>query len=122
MSGNNYYINFKPMLLNGAIITEIDINGIDEKGVFIPFRFNSFFINKHYEPVLNINAIEKKPNPFNQSHFLIQRMTEKKKEEIQRMGFEPTLCGNMSLIYKKQTFSALNRKNWQSIDDVLDKE
>lgn len=57
---NNLSVNVTLSELNGVIITNDEVGGVEEKGIFIPLRFNTIYRNRKGEYILTLKAVEKK--------------------------------------------------------------
>lgn len=117
---NNYFVSLNLAALNNTVITEVEVNGIEEKGIFIPFRYNGLFFDKSKSPILRAIATERQANAWNQSHCVIQYVSAKEKEKMERMGVKTNIIGNMSLYYKKGFMRS--KKQNVSIDEALNNE
>lgn len=116
---NNFFVSLNLAALNNTVITEVEVNGIEEKGIFIPFRYNGLFFDKNKSPILRAIATERQANAWNQSHCVRQYVSLKEKEKMERLGVKPNILGNMSLYYKK---GFVKKKRNVSIDEALDNE
>lgn len=116
---NNFFVSLNLAALNNTVITEVEVNGIEEKGIFIPFRYNGLFFDKNKAPILRAIATERQANAWNQSHCVRQYVSLKEKEKMERLGVKPNILGNMSLYYKK---GFVKKKRNVSIDEALDNE
>lgn len=117
---NNYFVSLNLAALNNTVITEVEVEGIEERGIFIPFRYNGFFFDKKKNPFLRAVATERQANAWNQSHCIRQYVSAKEKEKMERLGVKPNILGNMTLYYKAGFMNS--KKQHVSIDEALDNE
>lgn len=116
---NNFTVCLKLNKLNNVIITEEEIEGVMEKGLFIPFRYNPIYVTNKKDCKLSMTAMEMKPNKFGQSHFLLPRCNQKEREKLERLGQPINILGNIYVQVKKGYNYSLNKKNEVSLDDAL---
>lgn len=98
---NNYFINVYVSNMQRVLVTEMEMDGVMEEGIFIPFRFNSFYRGKKGAIVLNLYAIEKAANPNRTSHFLVSAATKSTEEIWQKLNITPGPLGIMKLDYRR---------------------
>lgn len=116
---NNFTVRINLNKLNNVMITEEEIEGVMEKGLFIPFRYNPIYVTQKRECKLSMNAMEMKPNSFGQSHFLLPRCSPKAREKLEALGQPLNILGNIYVQVKKGYNYSLNKKNEVSLDDAL---
>lgn len=96
---NNYFINVYVSDMQRAFVTEMEMDGVMEEGIFIPFRFNSFYRGKKGKIILNLYAREKEPNPNRVSHFLVASATKYTQDIWNKLNITPCPLGLMKLDY-----------------------
>lgn len=117
---NNFLIDVNLSSLNEAMTTTMEVNGIEERGIFIPFRYN--FLNVWKQSVtLRMVAYEKKANAWNQSHGVREYGSKRVLERLNRLGIKPKFIGNMKLYYDPNFNYRAYKKNSVDIDDALEK-
>lgn len=115
---NNLSVNVTLSELNGVIITNDEVGGVEEKGIFIPLRFNTIYRNRKGEYILTLKAVEKKPNQYGYVYGLLPKASKKKNKELEMLGQSTnTWCGN---IIRSTEYTKV-KKNRVSIDDALKK-
>ena len=113
---NNLSVNVTLSELNGVIITNDEVGGVEEKGIFIPLRFNTIYRNRKGEYILTLKAVEKKPNQYGYVYGLLPKASKKKNKELEMLGQSTnTWCGN---IIRSTEYTKV-KKNRVSIDDCL---
>lgn len=117
---NNFLIDVNLSSLNETMTTTMEVNGIEERGIFIPFRYN--FLNTYKNNVLlRMVAFEKKANAWNQSHGVREYGSKRMVDKLGRLGIKTKFIGNMKLYYDPNFNYRAYKKNSVDIDDALDK-
>lgn len=106
--------------LNNTVETEEEIGGVMEKGIFIPYRYNSFYKTKKGHKALKITVLEKSANFKGQSHMVMQRCDKKMYKELKELGCDFYIFGNLYLL---DTYSGMAKQEHvkNKIDEIFKK-
>ena len=97
-----------------------EIDGELEECIVIPMRRNGIKHTEHGSTVLNFAMNEKRPNVYNQTHFISLFADENVMKEAKALGFEDrfTYLGYAKLVYNKKAIDYSGKR--VSLDDAME--
>lgn len=107
----------------GTEYMEREVNGVNEKGIFIPFRPNCIKDNKSFGPTLAMQLREKRTNFRGQTHSLVINVKDREYlEQLREMGYaKPLFYVGYGIFNRWETFRG-GAKETTSIDEAFEKE
>lgn len=108
--------------LYGTIVTEEEIAGVMEEGIFIPFKFNPCYRAKGAKVYIQFYIQEKYSDIYGQSHMVKPLFPQKRKESLKRFGINiNAIVGNLKRDFKSALKNTYNKKKKTSFDDAFNK-
>lgn len=97
-----------------------EFDGALEECIVIPMRRNGIKHTEHGSTVLNFAMNEKRPNVYNQTHFISLFADENVMKEAKALGFEDRFkyLGYAKLVYNKKAIDYSGKR--VSLDDAME--